>query len=138
MIRIEDTGEVAYGGLVTWTTWWDNKRIADGKIGSKDILKKASFYTYLAVGLGATVISAFGWMRRYDTWMEGISHGFFYDLPRFAYDLYKTQSAASGSNSAAVREAQRIVQQKQAQRQLGAGTPTHRSYQQEFRKAMVL
>ena len=51
MIRIQDFGEVAYGGAVTLTSWWDNKRIEEGKIGTKDVFKKASFYTYLGVGL---------------------------------------------------------------------------------------
>ena len=31
MIRIEDIGEIAYGGTVTLAEWWDNKRIAEAK-----------------------------------------------------------------------------------------------------------
>lgn len=142
MIRIQDLGEVAYGGAVTLTTWWDNKRIVDGKITTKDVFKKASFYTYLGVGLVATLMSVFGWMRRYEVWAEKISTGFLYDLPRFAYDMSKTLSAAGGSlrtsESAAVREAQRILQQRQAHRQITEGQLTQRSYQPEFRSARVL
>ena len=83
-------------------------------------------------------MSVFGWMRRYERWAEHISHGFFYDLPRFAYDLSKTLGTQAGSQSAAVAEAQRIMRQKETARQLGAGTPASRSYQPEFRKAMAL
>lgn len=140
MIRIQDFGEVVYGSAVTLATWWDNKRIADGRIGTKDVMKKASFYTYLGVGLVATLMSVFGWMRRYEVWAEKISTGFLYDLPRFTYDLSKTLSAAGGraSEGSAVREAQRILQQRSTQRQVTEGQFAQRSYQQEFRKAMVL
>lgn len=136
MIRIEDFGEIAYGGAVTLTEWWDNKRIDEGKISTKDIFKKASFYTYLGVGLVTTLASVFGWMKRWERWNEHISHGFFYDLPRFAYNLSKamTTTGRRGSESAAVREAQRIVQQRQ---QLPAGRPAERSYQPEFKQAIA-
>jgi len=134
MIRIEDCGEIAYGGAVTLTEWWDNKRIDEGKISTKDVFKKASFYTYLGIGLVATLASVFGWMRRWEPWTERLSHGFFFGLPGFAYNLSKSIGAGSrrGSESAAVREAQRIIQQRQ---QLGAGRPAERSYQPEFEKA---
>jgi len=139
MIRIQDFGEIAYGGAVTLTSWWDNKRIEQGKIGTKDVLKKASFYTYLGVGLGATLISVFGWMRRYEVWAEKISTGFFYDLPRFVYDMNKTLSAAGrGSESAAVREAQRILSNRTvASRQLVEGRVVSRTYEPEFQKASL-
>jgi len=142
MIRIQDFGEVAYGGAVTLTSWWDNKRIEEGKIGTKDVFKKASFYTYLGVGLVATLMSVFGWMRRYEVWTEKISTGFLYDLPRFAYDMSKTLSSAGRartSESAAVREAQRILQQRSTARQLteGQAQSTQRSYQPEFNKTMA-
>jgi len=142
MIRIQDFGEVAYGGAVTLTSWWDNKRIEEGKIGTKDVFKKASFYTYLGVGLVATLMSVFGWMRRYEVWTEKISTGFLYDLPRFAYDMSKTLSSAGRartSESAAVREAQRILHQRSTARQLteGQGQATQRSYQPEFNKTMA-
>jgi hypothetical protein len=140
MIRIEDFGEVAYGGAVTLTEWGDNKRIGEGKITTKDVFKKASFYTYLGVGLVATLMSVFGWMRRYERWTEKVSTGFMYDLPRFAYNLSKTMSSAGKSRtseSAAVREAQKIVQQRSTARQLTEGQSTQRSYQPEFNKTMA-
>jgi len=135
MIRIEDFGEVAYGGAVTLSEWWDNKRITEGKITTKDVWKKASFYTYLGVGLTATLMSVFGWMRRYERWEEKISTGFLYDLPRFAYNMSKTLSAQGrgrGSESAAVREAQRIIEERANQRLLGQGQNAQRSYEKVF------
>ena len=142
MIRIEDFGEIAYGGAVTLTEWWDNKRIADGKITTKDFFKKASFYTYLGVGLVATLCSVFGWMRRWERWSEHVSHGFLYDLPRFAYNLSTSMGTTgrSRSGSAAVQEAQRIIRMG-GQRspmeavQLTSGRLTERSYQPEFEVA---
>jgi len=132
MIRIEDFGEVAYGGVVTLTEWWDNKRISDGKIGSKEVFKKASFYTYLGVGLTATLMNVFGWMRRYERWTEHVSHGFLYDIPRFTYNLAQSMTSGSKGNSksAAVQEAQRILNQKA--KQLAEGRVADRSYQHEF------
>jgi len=137
MIRIEDFGEIAYGGVVTLTEWWDNKRIDEGKIAQKDIFKKASFYTYLGVGLTATLISVFGWMRRWERWSEHISHGFLYDLPRFAYNLSTSMGAAgrSRSGSAAIQEAQRVIRERPvAARQLvqGMGVPASRTYVPEM------
>jgi len=139
MIRIEDFGEIAYGGAVTWSEWWDNKRIDEGKITNKDFFLKASTYTYLGVGLAATLMSVFGWMRQWERWSEHISHGFFYDLPRFAWNLSKSMSAAGrrGSESAAVREAQRILQQRQVAGQLTAGRTAERSYQPEMEGAVA-
>ena len=140
MIRIEDLGELAYGGAVTLTEWWDNRRIQEGKIGTKDVLKKASFYTYLGVGLIATLMSVFGWARRYERWSEKVSTGFLYDMPRFVYNLSKTLSAqgkSRGSESAAVKEAQRILQNRSTQRQLTEGQHAQRSYQPEFNKTMA-
>ena len=140
MIRIEDFGEIAYGGAVTLTEWWDNKRIADGKITSKDIFKKASFYTYLGVGLAATLCSVFGWIKQWEKWEEHVSHGFFYDLPRFAYNLSTSMGAAgrSRSGSAAVQEAQRILRERStATHQLAEGRITQRSYQPEMEQAIA-
>lgn len=135
MIRIESFGAFAFGGLQTAAEWWDNQRINEGKIATKDVFKKASFYTYLGVGLSATLVSVFGWMRRYERWAEPISHGFLYDMPRFAYSLSKSLGAASPreSNSAAVQEAQRIMNERRA-KQLAEGKPAERSYQLEMEK----
>ena len=143
MIRIEDFGEIGYGGVVTLTEWWDNKRIDEGKIGAKDVLKKASFYTYLGVGLTATLMSVFGWMRRYERWSEHISHGFLYDLPRFAYNLTKAlgTSGRRGSESSAVQEAQKILRERMSARALtqgqGIGRETQRTYQPEMERVVA-
>jgi len=124
MIRIEDFGEIGYGGAVTLTEWWDNKRISEGKIGTKDVFKKASFYTYLGVGLAATLMSVFGWMRRYERWSEHVSHGFLYDVPRFAYNLTKAlgTTGRKGTESKAVQEAQQILQQRMRAKALTQGS----------------
>lgn len=134
MIRIQDFGELVYGGGVTLAEWWDNKRIEKGTLTDKQVHKKASFYTYLGVGLAATLMSTFGWMRRYERWAEHISHGFLYDVPRFAMNLNKSLSSAGSykSNSAAIQEAQRIMKARQAQGALPAGRQAERSYQREF------
>lgn len=137
MFKIQNIGAIAYGGAVTATEWWDDKRIEEGKITTKEVFKKASFYTYLAVGLAATAMNVFGWMRRLEPWTEPLSTGFLYDLPRFAYNLSKSVSAGSKSRtseSAAVKEAQRILGQRQT-KQLAAGQRTERSYQPEFENA---
>ncbi len=134
MIRIQDFGEIGYGGIVTLTEWWDNKRIDQGKIGKGDVFKKASFYTYLGVGLTATLMSVFGWWRRYEHWSEHVSHGFLYDLPRFAYNLTKALGAGSkrGSDSSAVEQAQKILNERLKARALTQGRTAERSYQREF------
>lgn len=134
MIRMQDIGEIAFGGAVTFTEWWDNKRITEGKIAKKDILKKAGFYTYVLVGLPATVMSAFGWWRRGETWMEHVSHGFLYDMPRFILNIVQSMGTASrGTSSEAVRQAQEVLRQ----RALAAGRTTERSYQPEFQKTIA-
>lgn len=140
MLRVQDIGVIAYGGGVTLAEWWDNRRINAGKLTDKDVIKKASFYTYLAVGLLATLMSVFGWMRRYERWAETVSHGFMYDLPRFIMGLTKSLGSGSqgsrgkGANSQAVLQAQRIMQAKQ----LTQGQSTQRTYEQEFSKVGAL
>jgi len=117
-----------------------SKVFEEGKIATKDVFKKASFYTYLGAGLVSTLMSVFGWMRQYERWTEKVSTGFLYDLPRFAYNLSKTMSSAGrsrSSESTAVREAQRILQQRSTTRQLTEGQTTQRSYQPEFKDANV-
>lgn len=135
MLRMQDFGEIAFGGVVTLTEWWDDKRIDEGKIASNEVWKKASFWTYLGIGLTATLMSAMGWWKRQELWTEHISHGFLYDVPRFIYGVVKSMGATAGrggSKSAAVREAQEIIARGQAARQLGAGRRVGRSYQPEF------
>jgi inosine/xanthosine triphosphate pyrophosphatase family protein len=111
---MQDIGELAYGGLVTLTEWWDTSRVTKGTLTKKQILKKASFYTYLVIGLGATLVSAFGWWRGKEKWMEHISHGFIYDLPRQIYnnvqDLRTPPGpSTTGAESEAVRQAREIL-----------------------------
>lgn len=130
MIKMQDLGELGYGGLVTLTQWWDDKRIADGKITEKDVLKKASFYGYLIPGGLCTLTSAFGWVRVLKPWDEHISHGFIYDFPRFIKNIVGAMRETSTTQSSAVREAQRVLREKQ--KALGAGRETSRTYQPEF------
>ena len=136
MIRIEDFGELVYGGGVTLAEWWDNRRIDEGKITNRDFFMKASTYTYLGIGVVATMMSIFGWMPQWRLWAEHISHGFLYDLPRFGYNLSRSIGAAgrkSSESAAAVAEAQRILRQRTAANKLlASGRTTDRSYQPEF------
>lgn len=133
-IRVEDMGELAYGGLVTATRWWDEQRMADGKLTDKDILKKTSTYAYLIPGGVATIMSAFGTMRRYEVWLEHVSHGFMYGFPGWLVNVIQSMQGTA-ARSAAVREAQRILSGETSKR-LAAGK-TDRSYQPEFRKAIA-
>lgn len=139
MIKMQDIGELGYGGLVTLSEWWDDKRIGEGKITKKDVLKKASFYAYLIPGGLCTLTSAFGWVRALKPWDEHISHGFIYDFPRFIKNTVNAmrEETAKGSSSAAVRQAQKILEQKQREAaRLLARNPTGRypaqAYQEEF------
>ena len=139
MIRMQDFGEIAYGGAVTLTEWWDDRRIVDGKIAKKDLWKKASFYTYLGIGLPATLMSAFGWWRQMEKWSEHISHGFLYDMPRFIYNVVKAMSTESHgrTNSDAVRQAQEILARRSGTPSKPAALPAgnrqaQRSYEPEF------
>lgn len=116
-IRMEDLGEVGYGAAVVAAEWWDNKRITEGRLLKKDILKKAGFYTWALIGLFATLMSAFGWWRKGERWMEHVSHGFMYDAPRQLFNIFqalKTTTAAGGGEAAAVRQAKEILARRQA------------------------
>lgn len=144
MIRMQDFGEIAYGGAVTLTEWWDDRRIEDGKIAKKDIWKKASFYTYLGIGLPATLMSAFGWWRQMEKWTEHISHGFLYDIPRFIYNIVQAMGTESRrrAGSDAVRQAQEILNRRRGEVPAPAALtqgrqPTGRSYQHEFNRAVA-
>jgi hypothetical protein len=125
MIRVQDIGEVAYGGIVTFTEWWDNKRVEDNRIKNSEVLKKAGFYAYLLIGLFATLASAFGWWRRQEKWMEHISHGFLYDFPRFIKNIVTTMRSSgttgAGDDSIAVKQAKEILRRRQ-QELAGRGT----------------
>lgn len=102
MLRVEDIGELAYGGLVVGLKRWDEGRA----VGDEEILKKAGFWGYLVPGLFATTSTAMKWMPRQDAWLERISHGFIYGFPGFVMELV---DAFGGGTAAAVREAERIV-----------------------------
>ncbi|MBU0778375.1 hypothetical protein KKF82_08970 [Patescibacteria group bacterium] len=130
-IRVEDLGELAYGGLVTGAKFMDTNRIADGKLTNGEILKKFETYAYLVPGLGSVIASAFGMMKRQETWLEHISHGFMYGFPGWLTEVVQSMQAG-GAGSAAVREAQRIINRTQ----LPAGK-TARSYQPEFRRTVA-
>jgi hypothetical protein len=131
-IKVQDIGEMAYGGVVTGAKFWDEQRMKDGKLTSNEVLKKFETYAYLVPGGAATIMSAFGMMRRQEQWLEHISHGFLYAFPGWLVDVVQSMQGTS-SASAAVREAQRIVATNKA---LNAGR-TARSYQPEFRKTVA-
>lgn len=137
MIKMQDIGELGYGGLVTLSTWWDDKRIEEGKLTKKDVLKKASFYAYLIPGGLCTLTSAFGWVKALKPWDEHISHGFIYGFPGFIKDMVdamreETQGGGSAARAAAVREANKILAEQQRVRALTHGRDLGRSYQPEF------
>jgi hypothetical protein len=137
-VRMEDLGELGYGGLVTLTEWWDDQRIADGKLTEKDFFKKASTYGYLVPGGICLVTSAFDLARPIKPWDEHISHGFIYDFPRFIRKAVKSFSEEGTAKSAAVREAQRIARlhQETGRKQITQRSTTGRypspPYQPEF------
>lgn len=106
MLRIEDIGELAYGGLVTGLKRWDVGR----GVASSDVLKKTGFWGYLAPGLFATTATAMKWMPRQDAWLERISHGFIYGFPGFVMEL--VDAFSGGTTSATVEEAERFLRSK--------------------------
>jgi len=113
MLKMQDLGELGYGGVVTLAGWWDSKRIADGKLSQKQLFKKAGFWAYWGIGLAATLNSQFGWWKKGQSWSENISHGFIYDVPRQVFNLMQSQRAVpemiAGDAAAAVREARAII-----------------------------
>jgi len=116
MIRVHDLSEVAYGGAVELAQWWDEKRIAAAKITKREILKKASFWSYLGLGIPATLMSAFGFWKRYELIAEHMSHGFFYGFPGFIRDVIvsmkKEGAAPIPTESAAVSKANEILRRR--------------------------
>ena len=131
MIKLQDVGVLGYGGLVTGLTAWDNKRIEDGTIKEKDLVKKAGFWGYLVPGGVSLFANAFGWMRRYEPWTERLSHGFIYGFPAFVkdvVDIYKEEpvgaargAAGTAAKNAAVVEAQKLLAAAQARNKIPAG-----------------
>lgn len=134
MIRVEDLGELAYGGIVTGLAKWDASRMLKGQLTSKDILKKAETWGYVVPGIAAVAAAAmdFGG-NRMNAWTERIAHGFIYDFPRFVVGVMDSlKTTATTSN--AVAEAQRIVNEQARQRALAAGNPINRSTVPTFEK----
>ena len=123
-IKVQDLGELGFGAAVMLTEWYDTKRIEKGSLEKKEILKKFSFYTYVVVGLGATVISFMNGLSEKKgkrgiapVWMEHISHGFIYDLPRQIFNnvealLTPPGMSTTGADSNAVKQARAILEQK--------------------------
>ena len=134
MIRVEDIGELTYGGLVTAAKWWDGQRMAAGTLGGSEIMKKSSTYAYLLPGAGATLLSAFGGLRRQEKWWEHISHGFIYGFPQWVSEVVGAMQTGSGAHGDAVRQAQRIL--SNTQKQVSAGQQTSRSFEREFDKVV--
>jgi hypothetical protein len=134
MITVEHVGPLVYGGAVTLTDWYDNKRISEGKITDADVLKKFGMWTYLGIGVASLVATV--WWRKYQGWTDRLTAGFLYGLPGFLYKTIKsTQGATTGGSSAAVAEANRVLARKTAS--LPAGTKTSRSYEPEFKKSVA-
>jgi len=128
-IRMEDLGSLAYGGLVTGMEAWDEKRVTNGDITDKDIVKKYSTYAFLVPGVVSTACSAMGWGRQWMPWMEKVQAGFLYGFPSFIRDVVTNMGTERRAGSSAVREAQRVLRAKQ----LTEGKATARSYQSEFK-----
>lgn len=136
MIKLQDVGVLGYGGLVTGLTAWDEKRIEEGTITEKDLVKKAGFWGYLVPGGVSLFANAFGWMRRYEPWTERLSHGFIYGFPAFVknvVDIYKEEEEEAGARgkgrgssaaNAAVMEAQKLLAAANARRQVQPGIGT--------------
>lgn len=131
MITKEHVGPLIYGGAVTLTQWWDDKRITKGTVAAKDVFKLASTWSFLGIGILSLVGTI--WWRKYQRWTEYLAAGFLYGLPGFVYTTVKATSKTSGGNAGAIAQAQAILNQKMAAaKQLGAGSSTARSYQPQF------
>ncbi len=134
MLRMQDVGELAYGGLVMGAQWLDSDRIKKGKLVATAIWKKYSTWTFLGIGLIATLMSAFGWMRRYESWAEHVSHGFIFYLPIFVKEMVSNTGTGTGrtGSASAVAEAQKILATRRQGPALNAGIPVNQTLQPEF------
>lgn len=142
MLRVQDLGELAYGGIVTGLEYWDEKRVEKGELAATSIWKKFSTWAYLGVGVIALAMTSFGWLRQYDRWTENISHGFIYGVPGFIRTVITNATATtSGTRGNAAAEAQRMLDARRNaanQRLLSSGKTTERTYQPEFKSAFVV
>lgn len=122
MLRMQDVGEFAYGGAVTLADWWDSDRIKKGQLADKDLIKKAGFWTFLGIGLVASVVNLAGWWRRGDAWTERLMHGFIYGIPGVVYSTITSLRTTTGTQSraGAVAEAQAILASRQARERASA------------------
>jgi hypothetical protein len=120
MIRVQDIGELVYGGAVTLGAYLDDKRVTKGELVATAFWKKYSTWVYLGIGVAAVAMSAMGWMRKYESWAEHVSHGFIYALPGFALNMIRSMQDTPGVPIAGrgVAEAQALLNQR---RSLGAG-----------------
>lgn len=130
-ISIHDVGELGFGAVIAGTKWWDNKRIKAGTLNATKVYKKASFWSYLAIGIPVTLFSVMGWMPRQGKWLENMSHFAIGYLPIFLLDTVDAlkNTATTTQGNAAVAEANRILAQRrsanaQAQLTSGAGRTT--------------
>ena len=128
MLRLEDIGALGYGAIVTGAGLWDQRRIDAGTITNKEVFKKMETWAYLVPGLTALVSSGMGWMPKQAGWIDRVSTGFIYDVPRFMKNIWESQRTETATKSRAVQEAQRIIQQHSAttRQQLTSGKATQR------------
>lgn len=125
MIKTEDLGVLGYGGVVTGLEAWDEKRVEEGTLTKGDIFKQASFWGYVVPGGVCLLTNALGFMRKYEQWIEPISHGFMYGFPSFMRDLIAALGTEEEGSSAARRRSTPSSQtQQQAQRLLAEARKT--------------
>ncbi|MDD5511973.1 MAG: hypothetical protein PHI12_14390, partial [Dehalococcoidales bacterium] len=60
MLKIQDTGELVYGGVVTLCDWLDDNRVKKGTLAANKIWKKYATWAFLGIGVAATLMSIFG------------------------------------------------------------------------------
>ena len=116
-LRMSDVSEVVYGGVVTLGTWWDEKRITAGTLTDKEVLKKASFWTYLGIGIPATLMTAMNWWdAKAGKVTERLAHGFLFGFPAFLYTTVKSMKETTSTRGDAVAQAQEILRQRSQKR----------------------
>jgi len=124
MLRLEDVGAFAYGGIVTGASILDDRRIKDLTITEKEVFKKMETWAYLGPGVAALLASGMGWLPRQAVWVDKIATGFIYDAPRFMKNVWESQKTTTpgGAQSRAVYEARQRIPQPAAQITSGKST----------------